>query len=820
MGKKDDRFLERLLAAFRAEAEEHLLAIANGLVELEKSSDDSDKQTIIETMYREAHSLKGAARSVSMDQIESVCQAVESIFAGIKNKRLTQSTEMFDTLHHSVDTMRELLVGEDSAEIQPVIDHLALLESTNSAEERHPEPKPESDRRACETPEMDPEKGLIGRLGDDADQVVDCSADAVGDELVATQNTPGMSDDDKTVVQAEFPEAKESPSASPRKDRPIQTGSTDTVRIAVSKLDPLLRQVGEMVSVKLTASQRLEDLTSSVTLIDQWKKKWAGVSSEGRAFGALLTGASTDRDSAKSDSQLTKLMEFLEWNRACIKDLENKLKALAKSAESDARLHGQMVDDLLEDMMNVLMLPCSSLLELLPKLVRDLAREAEKEVNLEIYGGDLEIDRRILDEMKDPLIHLVRNCIDHGIERPQERLRKGKPGQGVLTIAISQITGNQIELVVSDDGGGIDVLKVKEAAKRRALISDQDKTRLDGQDALALVFRSEVSTSPIISNISGRGLGLAIVREKVENLGGSITVSTTPQFGASFRILLPVTLATFRGILVHASDRPLIIPTANVERVARIRKDSIKTVGNKDTVEINGRAIPLVRLADTLELPRIAKKGLDDTEFLQVLILRSGEILVAFTADLVLQEQEVLVKSLGKQLSRVRNVAGATVLGSGRLVPILNVPDLIKSALKNAVSRNGSAISIEEQETRAKSILVVEDSITSRMLLKNILESSGYQVTTSVDGQDAWNVLKKEQFDLVVSDVEMPRMSGFELTASIRNDEKLSETPVVLVTSLGSREDRERGIEAGANAYIVKGSFDQNHLLEAVQRLV
>lgn len=533
-----------------------------------------------------------------------------------------------------------------------------------------------------------------------------------------------------------------------------------------------------------------------------------------------LAGNQLYNDSGRSDSQITKLIEFLEWNQACIRDLEIRLKGSTKAAESDSRLHGQMVDDLLEDMMNVLMLPCSSLLELFPKLVRDLARESDKEVNLEIYGGDLEIDRRILDEMKDPLIHLVRNCIDHGIEHPNERLRKGKPRQGVVTIAIAQITGNQIEMVVSDDGGGIDVLKVKEAAKRRALISDQDKTRLEGQDALALVFRSEVSTSPIISNISGRGLGLAIVREKVENLGGSITVSTTPQLGASFRILLPVTLATFRGILVHAADFPVIIPTANVERVARIRKDSIKTVGNKDTVEVNGRTIPLVKLADTLELSRIAKKGVEDTEFLQVLILRSGESLVAFNADMILQEQEVLVKSLGKQLSRVRNVAGATVLGSGRLVPILNVPDLIKSALKRAAAGNGSAISVEVQDTKAKSILVVEDSITSRMLLKNILESSGYQVTTSVDGQDAWNVLKREQFDLVVSDVEMPKMSGFELTVNIRSDEKLSEMPVVLVTSLGSREDKERGVEAGANAYIVKGSFDQNNLLETVQRLV
>lgn len=820
MGTKDDQFFEKLMAAFRMEADEHLRAIINGLLELEKSSDEDGRATMIENMYREAHSLKGASRSVNMTLIEAVCQAVESVFSGLKAKRIQGSTDLFDALHRAADIMVELLGEPEGVAIQPIVDELERFESGAAASSpRRGGPRKKAARKGASrekyskgqvTPEVSSQAEPEALVADSSLEAAESKASQAGPPVETVPRETAESD--RGAVRG----AENVLSGSPVKDRLLQS---DTVRISVDKLDPLMRQVGEMVLVKLTSRRRVEDLMRVMSAIDLWKQKWASLSSHGKGAGALLNLRGRSGESAGADGELAKLMDFLDWNESCVKSLELKLKELAKSAEAEARLHGGMVDDLLEDMMNVLMLPCSSLLEMFPKLARDLSREAGKEVNLEIRGGDLEIDRRILDEMKDPLIHLVRNAIDHGIEAVGERESMGKPRVGTLTIAISQVSGNQIELVVSDDGAGIDAARVREAARRRGMLSEQEKDRLDGQDALSLVFRSEVSTSPVVTNISGRGLGLAIVREKVENLGGSVSVATAPQIGASFKIVLPVTLSTFRGTLVNACDQLFIIPTSNVERVARIKKDVVKTVGNRDTIEVNGRAVPLIRLGDVLGLQRSAKK-VEDTEYIPVLILRSAETLFSFSVETILQEQEVLVKTLGKQLSRVRNVAGATVLGSGKLVPILNVPDLIKSASKGARGGIGPAIRVEELESRTKSVLVVEDSITSRMLLKNILESSGYKVTTSVDGVEAWNVLKKDPFDLVVSDVEMPRMDGFELTSNIRGDERLSEIPVVLVTSLGSREDRERGIEVGANAYIVKGSFDQNNLLETVERLV
>jgi two-component system chemotaxis sensor kinase CheA len=421
--------------------------------------------------------------------------------------------------------------------------------------------------------------------------------------------------------------------------------------------------------------------------------------------------------------------------------------------------------------------------------------------------------------MKDPLVHLLRNCIDHGIEPPAERARRGKPSRATITLAVTQVNGSKVQLLLSDDGAGIDTEKVKQSAVKHGLISAEEAARLGEPEAQALIFQSEVSTSPIITQLSGRGLGLAIVREKAEKLGGEISVESRPGLGTDFRVVVPSTRATFRGILVEAAGRLLVVPTAQVERVTRARPDDVKTVEGRETISFDGRAVALVRLADALELPPVERKDTPPGGA-SVIVLGSGDNRVAFSVDAVLDEQEVLVKPLRKPLSRVRNVAAATVLGSGQVAPILNVADLLKSARKVAGAPARVTAGLVPAQAETRRILVVEDSITSRMLLKSILESAGYIVKIAVDGIEGFTLLRAEHFDLVVSDVEMPRLNGFDLTAKIRADKKLAELPVVLVTALETREDRERGIDVGANAYIIKGSFDQSNLLEAVRRLI
>jgi len=758
-----DEFLKKLLATFKIEADEHVGAMSSLLVEMEKTSDAPKRAEAIEAVFREAHSLKGAARAVNMTEIEAVCQSLESVFAALKRNEIAFSAELFDLLHETVDSLRRFLsVGE--------------AEHTD-------------DEKLKRT-------SLIRKLGEAA---VGGQEAGIGEQKDRAERPPSV----EPVI-------------------PARSVATETVRISTAKLDILLLQAEELLSVKLTTVQRAADLTDINTGLDLWKKQWAKIYPDVRTARKLLE-KDGEQKQEKSNGQLKKLLRFLEWNDSYIKSLEGKIGALTKSVDYDNRSHGRMVDDLLGDMKRASMLPFSSLLEIFPKLVRDLSREQGKDIDLVIRGGEVEIERRILEEMKDPLIHLVRNCIDHGIERPKDRIKKKKPAQGTIVIAISPKDSSSIEIAISDDGAGVDVARVREVALKHGVISIEEAEEYSEPQTMSLIYCSGISTSPIVTDVSGRGLGLAIVRERVERLGGVISLDTLSDAGATFRIALPMTLATFRGVQVLANDHLFVIPTTSVDRVSKLKREEIKTVENRETIRFNGQTVLLVRLSDALGMSRkIAAgeaAGTHAAPLLTVVVLTSAEKRIAFTVDEIVNEQEVLVKSLGRQLSRVRNMAGAAILGSGQTVLILNVHDLLESAIKVGAALPVAAKTVEKVEPKEQTVLVVEDSITARTLLKNILESAGYNVRTAVDGIDGFTTLKEGTFDLVVSDVDMPRMNGFDLTAKIRADKKLSELPVVLVTALQSREDRERGIDVGADAYIVKSSFDQSNLLEIVRRL-
>jgi two-component system chemotaxis sensor kinase CheA len=308
------------------------------------------------------------------------------------------------------------------------------------------------------------------------------------------------------------------------------------------------------------------------------------------------------------------------------------------------------------------------------------------------------------------------------------------------------------------------------------------------------------------------------VREKAEKLGGRVVIESERNVGTTIRLTLPLTLATSRGVLIECAGRRFIVPTAQIERVIRFRTQDIHTVEGRATLTLDERAVSLVELAEVMQLP-LTRRAVTAAELIPALLLGTGDRQLAFAIDTVLDEREVLVKRLTRPLSRVRNISGATVLGSGEVAPILNVTDLLKAARNAGGGISIGAVSTTPTQASQLRVLVAEDSITSRMLLKGILESAGYEVATAVDGMDAYTTLRTERFDIVVSDVEMPRMNGFDLTARIRADEALKEMPVVLVTALESREDRERGVDVGASAYLVKSSLDQSNLLEAVRRL-
>jgi two-component system chemotaxis sensor kinase CheA len=731
MNEKDIEFRKRLQSIFKVEAEEHVRAISAGIVELEKKLQPEALKQVIENIFREVHTLKGAARVVNLKDIESICHPLESVFSALKHQEIVLSPELSGLFHKAADTVAQLVA---------------------SAGAGRSEKDSSSDRE------------LINLL------VTVSQGTAVNDNSIKSVSTLESLPAELAAV-------------------PLSS-MTNTVRIPVSRLEPLLVQAEEMLQIKMAVSQRTDELKEIRQTLISMKEE---------------------------------LVKSQENRETFLNKLQNQVTAVIAAFIRDRRMFDRMVDEQLETMKQVLMLPVASLLEVFPKFVRDLANDQGKDAELIIHGAEIEIDKRILEELKDPFMHIIRNCIDHGIKKPDERIRLNKTARGTITITFTPKEGRQVEILITDDGIGIDAEQVRASAVKSEVITEVQARELSFQDTLALIFRSGVSTSPIITEISGRGLGLAIVRDKIDRLGGSISLETNPDAGTAFRFLLPLSLSTFRGVLVNADEQLFVFPAVGVKRVMRVKNEEIKTVENRETILVDGQILSAVRLGKALQIPLRNKAGVSgksrETGYMPVIILSSKDKDIAFMVDEVLEEQQFLVKSLGRQLNSVRNISGATVLGNGRIVPVINIQDLMKSAVQ-AVETGGVVPAAEESVLKNKKILVAEDSITSRILLKNILEAAGYQVVTAVDGADAFAQVRTGEFDLLVYDVDMPRMNGFELTAGIRADKKLGELPVVLVTALESREDRERGIDAGANAYIAKGSFDQSNLLEAIRKLI
>ena len=744
--------MQLLRAAFQVEAAEHLQALSANLLALETTPAGVEQAGLLETIFRSAHSLKGAARAVNEGAIERICQRLEDVFAAWKKGERAPVPEEFDGLHRALDEVNGLVTAA----------------------------------------------ALPGAGAGAADRSGGADGSATGREQ---REAPGA------AVTAPVPAP-----AAPAAALPQRVGA-DTIRVRTERLDNLLWQAEELLSAKLTAAQRALELAEVAEGLATWKPAWTKARVE--------LDAARRRPGESGGGEPGALVELLKSGEARVKELQHRLAALARQARQDHRVLAGRVDNLLADAKSLMWLPCAPLLDTAHRVARDLAREQGKEVEVILLGHEVELDKRMLEEMKDPLIHLIRNAIDHGVERPEVRSARGKPARARLQVTVVQLDSGKVEIVVEDDGGGIAVAKVRAAAVKCGALSDAAARQMDDAAAVALIFESGVSTAGIITEISGRGLGMAIVRENIARLGGRVSVATTAGAGTVMRILLPTSLATLKGILVQASTQAFVIPSPNVERVVRVRATEVRVVAGRHTVMVGGAVVPLVQLDEVLGLKAVAgERGGAVT----ALVLGTGENRIAFRVAAVAGEQEVLVKALSFPLTRVRHIAGATVLGSGRLVPVLRAADLLAVGLRlrlAAVAEEGADAQADASKGPAtKAILLAEDSITSRMLLKNILESAGYVVTTAVDGADAWRQLERGSFVAVVSDVDMPRMNGFELTARIRADAARATLPVVLVTARGSPEDRERGVESGANAYIVKSSFDQGDLLAVLGTLI
>jgi two-component system chemotaxis sensor kinase CheA len=780
------------LSYFQIEAVERLERLSYGVMALERSPGD---QTLIDDLFREAHSLKGAAGVSGLPDVSEICHRMEDLLSSVRDGSEQVSTLMIDALLAATDAVQRLVsasVEERDCDIVPadIIERLGNLESSkeavaSTAFEEAPASVPITEhgrertraglphRGAGEEPEQGPKPQC--RTAAENDSTTQKTREHEGQPVAETvQSTAG----------ADTPSAVVGPT--PEGGRPTSVGApgsaTDTVRLRVDMLETLGNRTGEL----MVAGDRLRQRLGVVRELHS------------------LVGSEHNRHHNDHKSQ------------QLLKPIATIVHRLIDEFTTDLTVIEPLIAEIHEGVLDTRMLPLSVLFDKLPRFVRDYCRQENKQAELRVEGADTRVDRQVLEQLRDPMIHLIRNALSHGIESPQERKRCGKNPSGTVRLTTSR-RGDWIRITCEDDGRGIDRQKVLAKAVAQGLITEAEAAKLPAGQVERLILHPGFSTTEMITDVSGRGVGMDVVLSRMEALRGTLDIESEPGKSTRFALEFPASVATLEGLLAEVAGHTYVVPTISVVSTARVKLSELQTGGGGEVlVNIEGQAVPLVMLASLLGR---GGGGKDAPHALPVVIVRHRDRQVALGVDRLRGTQTIVGKGLGDHIRSVRGVAGATILGTGLPAIILEPAQLVQDGGRNLLHHEGLSRATEVEEKLAP-LLVVDDSITTRMMEQSILESAGYTVDTAVSAEDALARIEDSTYRLFVVDVEMPGLNGFELTRKLRQDERFAETPIVIVTARGKEEDRREGLEAGANAYIVKGEFDQNNLLETIERLV
>lgn len=596
---------------------------------------------------------------------------------------------------------------------------------------------------------------------------------------------------------AEPAPASPAPSPAPAAP-PARQGGRQTVRVRVDRLDRMLNLAGEMVVGRQVLTDHGEHLRSLHDLAER----------QLRALKALEDELARLRFSPIQRQALDGRLSTL---RSTIDQGYDRLQQQADRFERHTGQLNLLIKDLEHEVMAARLLPIATVYAGLPRAVRDIAQATGKQVQLDLRGETTELDRKVLELINDPLLHLVRNAIDHGIEPPEARVAAGKPAAGRLEIS-AEAVGGEVRLTISDDGRGVNLARVRERALRQGLISAERANLLTPAETFELLFQPGLSTAELITEISGRGVGLDVVRTNIAELGGRVQIESQAGAGTQIGLILPLTLVTTRVLLVQAGSASYALPASGCQGIIWVHRRDLRTIEGQPTIAYGGGTIAVRSLSEALGLP--PARPLARSERAPAVLIGGLQRRIALLVDALLDEREVVVKPLSPLLAGQRLWGGAVQLGDGSLVLLINPMALMHHA---ALASASAPIA---QPRRQRHLLVVDDSFTTRELIRSVLQSAGFTVAVAVDGADALDKLQSRPYDLVVSDVEMPRLDGFQLTRNIRAHHALRDLPVILITSLASEAHRRRGLEAGAQAYIVKSQFDQESLLEVVRQLL
>lgn len=751
-----------MLGLFRMDADNQVQVLTAGLLALER---DPSAAAQLEICMRAAHSLKGAARIVGIAAGVNVAHVLEDCFVAAQQGRCTLYQHLIDQLLRGVDLLRRIALTAES--------ELARWDEPDQARE--------------------------------IEVVVHALNLALADDHLPIDQ--GADADEQRVAST----LEGKPSATNPPPQPIELRDLDGSSVA--------REAHRFLRVTAEDLNRLLTLASQSLVESRWVQPFAqSLLRLKRLHHDLGLGLDQLREALAEPSLAQAAQNTLADARRrsleCQQFLVQRLTEIEAFDHRMANLSHRLYDGVLACRMR----PFADVVQAVPRMVRDLARSLGKQVRLDITGVGTQVDRDILEKLEAPLGHLLRNAVDHGLEVSTERAASGKPGEGVISIEARHSAG-KLHVIVTDDGRGIDVEQVRNAVLKRNLANTETAAKLSESELLEFLFLPGFTMTDTVTEISGRGVGLDAVQDMLKQVHGTAHISTQHGKGTRVQLQLPLTLSVVRALLVEIGGEAYAIPLAHIIRTLKLPKQRIDSLEGRQHFELDGRRIGLVTAHQIFETPQPSFN--DDG--LSVVVLGNQQHAYGLIVDRLLTERELVVQPLDKRLGKIKDIAAGGLMEDGRPVLIVDVEDLVRSVEKLIATGRLSGLEqamAAKHDVQRKRVLVVDDSLTVRELERKLLANSGYEVEVAIDGMDGWNAVRTGHFDLVITDVDMPRMDGIELVTLLKKDPHVKSLPVMIVSYKDRPEDRRRGLEAGADYYLVKGSFNDDMLLQSVIDLI
>ena len=750
-----------LLELFSLEAEAQTQVLNAGLLALERNPTQADQ---LEACMRAAHSLKGAARIVGVEAGVSVSHVMEDCLVSAQEGRLYLQPEHIDALLQGTDLLMRIATPGNTVTSADIEAYVALMN-------RLVEPSAPTARVA--PPPFD-----------------------VSQLLLAPE--PVVPEAPAPVELAPLPEPAAEPARRPQR---LTEGGERVLRVTAERLNSLL----DLSSKSLVETQRLKPYLATM----QRLKRMQNTSL--RALDHLGDQLKVLILTPEAEEALAEARRLLAESQHVLSEQTAQLDEFGWQTSQRAQL-------LYDTALACRMRPFADVLAGQERMVRDLGRSLGKQIRLEIEGEKTQVDRDVLEKLEAPLMHLLRNAVDHGIEPPEQRLRAGKPAEGEIRLRASHQAGLLV-VELSDDGGGVDLERLRRSIVQRQLSTEATAAQLSEEELLTFLFLPGFSLRDTVTEVSGRGVGLDAVQHMVRLLRGSIVLEQVSGQGSRFHLEVPLTLSVVRSLVVEVGGEAYAFPLAHIERMRDLAPDDIVQVEGRQHFWHEGQHVGLVAASQLLQRP----PGQNDDDTLKVVVIREREAVYGVAVERFIGERTLVVLPLDPRLGKVQDISAGALLDDGSPVLIVDVEDMLRSVDK--LLNTGRLERIDRRnrhtaEVARKRILVVDDSLTVRELQRKLLLNRGYEVAVAVDGMDGWNALRAEHFDLLITDIDMPRMDGIELVTLLRRDNRLQSMPVMVVSYKDREEDRRRGLDAGADYYLAKASFHDDALLDAVVELI